>query len=975
LREQNTEESLNILSAKLGEPIEVGSDKPMLLTGRHGWLISGGAVDVFSVAVAHAEAVGSRKHLFRAETGQMLLGLGNTERPFGLVAVGTSGTRLIRIEPSKLDELLADSAQRAELSQLVDLWVGNLYHGFSKDVRPPTCQNLEPGETEASETENLRPEEQALWLRRQSGLPLLLGESALELDGEVWTPLAHHGWLEMPPESQIRAHDTGALLDQGLLRQSLDHFHDLYLDVVVLIAERTAAAERERLRLKTDADRMTLQGACELIAKTLTDREIRGETEDLVGAPGFDPLLAACRVVGNALDLAVKPALRAEGGVGRSDPLSAIARASRFRIRQVILREGWWRHDSGPMLGYTQDDKRPVALLPTRSGEGFIQHDPETGTEEPVTASVANRLEPFAFAFYRPFPQDKISLTGLVRFGFHGCRGELTVIGLMGLATGLLGFLTPMATREIFNEIIPGAARGELLQITLVLIAIAFATTMFNATGTLALVRLEGKTSASIQGAVWDRLLTLPVTFFRPFTAGNLASRAMSIETMRQVFSGQMVQALVTWVFSLFQFILLFYYSAELAWWAVLLIAIAVVVTLGVGQWQVVADREAGAIRNRLAGTVLQFLGNVSKLRIAGAEVRAFAVWARGFSRQRKHQYEVRSRANLLTTFNMAFPIATNILIYAMATPLLTDELSLPTGDFLAFMASFNISLRSMIAASDAINLGFRVVPLFEQAEPILETLPETEEANADPGRLEGNIDLHQVSFRYEEDGPTVLQDITLSIGAGEFVALVGPSGSGKSTLLRLLLGFEEPLSGSIYYGRQDLAGLDRHAVRTQIGVVLQNGRLLSGDIFSNIIGSSRSTLDEAWEAARMAGLDDDINAMPMGMHTVINEGGGTLSGGQRQRLMIARALVQRPRMLFFDEATSALDNRNQDIVTRSLDDLQATRIVIAHRLSTIKNADRIYVLDGGRIVESGDFEDLMEHGGVFRELAERQMA
>jgi ATP-binding cassette subfamily C protein len=372
---------------------------------------------------------------------------------------------------------------------------------------------------------------------------------------------------------------------------------------------------------------------------------------------------------------------------------------------------------------------------------------------------------------------------------------------------------------------------------------------------------------------------------------------------------------------------------------------------------------------------VLQFLSSISKLRVAGAEIQAFAVWAERFGQQRRHQLRSRTTANMLATFNAGLPLVCQLVIFALAASLLTSEQSLRTGDFLAFMAAFTICLNGMLQASQAIVRAAVVIPMYEHARPILTALPEVDSGKADPGQLSGSIEVQHLSFRYQEDGPLVLRDVSLQIDAGEFVALVGPSGSGKSTTLRLLLGFEEPEAGNIYYDGQEFSGLDRQAVRNQIGVVLQGGRLMAGDIFTNIVGSSLATMDDAWEAARMAGLDGDIEAMPMGMHTVISEGGGTFSGGQRQRLMIARALVRRPKMLYFDEATSALDNRTQSIVSKSLERMRASRIVIAHRLSTIQHADRIYVLDKGRVVETGTYDELISRKGPFYELAKRQLA
>ncbi|MGZ8975802.1 ATP-binding cassette domain-containing protein [Methylomagnum sp.] len=302
-------------------------------------------------------------------------------------------------------------------------------------------------------------------------------------------------------------------------------------------------------------------------------------------------------------------------------------------------------------------------------------------------------------------------------------------------------------------------------------------------------------------------------------------------------------------------------------------------------------------------------------------------------------------------------------------------HINIGTGDFLAFNAAFTQFLTAILGLGTALTTLLNAIPLYERAQPILHTLPEVDGAGATPGELRGAIELSRVNFSYSADGPQILKDIDLRIAPGEFVAFVGPSGSGKSTLFRLLLGFEVPTSGAVHYDGQDLAGLNVRALRRQLGVVLQNGKLMPGDIFTNIVGSAPLTLDDAWEAARLAGLDGDIRAMPMGMHTVIAEGASTLSGGQMQRLMIARALVGKPRVLLFDEATSALDNRTQEQVSQSLERLNATRVVIAHRLSTIANADWIHVFEQGRVVESGTYGELMERAGRFAELARRQLA
>jgi ABC-type bacteriocin/lantibiotic exporter with double-glycine peptidase domain len=366
-------------------------------------------------------------------------------------------------------------------------------------------------------------------------------------------------------------------------------------------------------------------------------------------------------------------------------------------------------------------------------------------------------------------------------------------------------------------------------------------------------------------------------------------------------------------------------------------------------------------------------------LRVAGAEARAFSVWAKDFAEQRRLAFKARSVENSLAVFNSAFPVVTSIFIFGVVTAMLSTsaqagEASLSTGSFLAFNAAFGQFLSAALQMSSVVVSLILIIPIYERAKPILEGEPEVDVARSDPGDLSGEIELSRVSFRYHDDGALVLDDVSLQARPGEFIAIVGPSGAGKSTVLRLLLGFEIAENGSVYYDHQDLAALDVQSVRRQIGVVLQNAQVLPGSIFENIVGTAPLGTEDAMEAAKMAGLDQDIEQMPMGLHTFIMEGGGTLSGGQRQRLLIARAVVGRPRILMFDEATSALDNRTQAHVSDSLGRLQTTRVVIAHRLSTIINADRIYVMDRGKVVEEGTYEELLEQGGLFTQLAQRQM-
>jgi ATP-binding cassette subfamily C protein len=744
-----------------------------------------------------------------------------------------------------------------------------------------------------------------------------------------------------------------------------------------------ALDERRRLRRRKELQQAALVSACNRLARTIDEGgsataaasatrggSVAADADDVADGP----LLAACRLVGAELGIAIVRPPRSATVAVRSDPIEVIAHASRIRSRRVMLRDAWWREDSGPLLGFRTEGRSPVVLRYS-AARGYLCLDPADGSEVRVDGTLADTLAPFAVIFYRSFPDAALSIRDVLRFGVYGCGNELRSVVAMTVLAALLGMIPPVATGIVFDSLIPGAQRSQLLEMTMILVVCAVSVALFQVVRGVALLRIEGKMGNAVQCAVWDRLLALPMSFFRPYTAGELAVRAMGIDGIRQLVSGSTVTATVAGVTSLGNYLLLFRYSARLALWATLLIATALAVTILGGYAQLSHQRGVAALQSSTSGVVLQLLTSISKLRVAGAEAHAFARWAARFAEQRRLQFRVRSVGNWVAAFNAGFPTAASMLVFWAALAPLTVAHTMRTGDFLAFMAAFGICLASVVTTSNAFLSMLLAVPLYEQAKPILVTPPEVDGAKEDPGELTGAVDIEHVSFRYEKDGPLVLRDITVHAKPGEFIAFVGPSGSGKSTVMRLLLGFESPEAGSIYYDGRELGGLDLRALRRQIGVVLQSGRLMTGDIYTNIVGSAPVPMEHAWEAARMAGFADDIRQMPMGMHTVISEGGGTLSGGQRQRLMIARAIVHRPCILLFDEATSALDNRTQAIVSASLEGLRATRIVVAHRLSTIMRADRIYVLQRGELVQCGSYGQLVHERGLFAELASRQIA
>ena len=657
-------------------------------------------------------------------------------------------------------------------------------------------------------------------------------------------------------------------------------------------------------------------------------------------------------------------------------------------VRRVTLEGAWWKHDQGALLAYRGEAKTPVALLPAGSRH-YDMVDPAAKEKCRVTKDVAAELHVQAVMVYRHFQDEPMTLKDVLLFAFRGRRHDMMAIWIIGLLSGLMALLLPMATGLIMDSIIPAGLRTALFQVSAGLLVAALGGLMYNVASAVAMLRLETQMDAAVQSAVWQRLLSLPATFFRQYSVGDLSSRAGGINQIRSLLTGSSLSSLISAVFSVFSLFLLFYYSAKLALIACALSLLSVSVTILVSWFNLRYQKQIMELQGKISGQVLQFITGISKLRVAGAEVRAFACWSRKFSQQRRLTVRMETINNGFQVFNSIFSVSCTLVIYGfVAWGLLMAEkegtlqasggegmvLSLSTGEFLAFNAAFGQFLGAMAQLGGIIIQLLQIAPLYNRCRCILEAEPECTEDKADPGVICGDVEVNSLTFRYSPESPNVLKNVTISVRPGEFIGVVGPSGSGKSTLLRLLLGFERPQAGGVFYDGKDLAELDPVLLRRQLGVVLQNGRLLAGDLFTNIVGSAPLSVEDAWDAARMAGLEEDIRNLPMGMHTYLTEGGGTFSGGQRQRLMIARALVHKPRIIYFDEATSALDNITQAAVNDALDRLDVTRIIIAHRLSTIRHADRIYVIDHGRVAECGSYDELMKQNGLFSQLAKRQL-
>lgn len=942
------------------QPIELNDPQQV-------WVVQSGSVAIFVVTISQDQA-GQRQYLCTINANEAIFGAIDDHQQLLAVPMGTAD--LLELDRNCWQALCQQQDPR------IQTWLNN-WLGYLAPIVA-----TQPFPTSALQTENTAHyslvDRQTLqvtemcWVEMQSGTACLQGMTDLPLTAEA-LPLPSTMWLSSIGNAQIATRPLSQIPPTDLLR-GLGRFHTCLFHSIQLSNTRQQQVELARLADRDQLNQQLTLATLETLAGTLPAAQQR------YGSVG-DPLLLVVKAVGRFLGMEIRPPAISDRAAVTQDPLAAIVRASRLRKRRVLLRGEWWKQDNGALVAYTKDDQQPIALLPTKN-HSYEIFNPNFPRLQPVNEKLAATISPVAYMFYRSLPARAMRAIDILKFGLQGRQKDLLAIAFTGVAVALLGLVIPHATLIIMDSAIPDSDRGLLLQIGLGLLVTAVGTALFQLSQGFSLLRLETTTDHATQAGVWDRLLNLPVSFFRQYTTGDLQSRVSSVSAIRRQLSGRNLVNLVGSVFTLFYLAQLFYYSYELALLAVGVAIVTLVVTTVAGLLLLAKVRPLLEIKGEIFGQTVQLINGIAKLHIAGAEERAFAAWSKNFARQVKLELSTQAIEDFVVLFNTVMPIATSGLLFWFAIRMLdrpqapgAEAITFSLGTFLAFNAAFGRFTQGTTLLSNTVTEVLQVIPQWQRTQPILQSVPEIDLTKADPGRLTGRISIDHVTFRYQLDAPLILDNISIHAAPGEFIALVGASGSGKSTILRLLLGFETPQTGAVFYDGQDLAGLDVDAVRRQFGVVLQNGQLTAASIFENITGSGLTTLDEAWAAARMAGLAADIENMPMQMHTMVSEGGGNISGGQRQRLLIARALVHKPRILLFDEATSALDNTTQAIVSKSLEQLQVTRVVIAHRLSTIQNADRIYVLQSGRIIQQGKFNELAtDNSGLFARLMARQM-
>jgi NHLM bacteriocin system ABC transporter ATP-binding protein len=664
-----------------------------------------------------------------------------------------------------------------------------------------------------------------------------------------------------------------------------------------------------------------------------------------------------------------KPSELPESITDPDEQLDYCLRPHGMMRRTVELKKGWYKDAYGPILAFRKDDGSPVALLPGTI-TGYTYKDPATGKKIRLNAETEQLFDADAICFYRPLPLKKLGIPDLLLY-MKRCVSisDILMIVFAAISVSGVGLLIPRLTRALTGPVLLSGSGSALIGLAICMVCVSLSMQLFSSVSAMVSSRLSSKTSLGVQASMMMRLMSLPASFFRQYSPGELKSRSMSVNQLCSMLMSMVMTTGLTSLTSLLYVTQIFRFAPALVVPSLLIVLVTVGFSVVTTFVQIGINRKRMEHAAKESGMSYAMISGIQKLKLSGAEKRSFAKWLNLYAEGAELTYNTPMFLRANTAISSGISLISTIILYYLAV-----KSGMNPSTYFAFTAAYGSLMGAFSTLAGTAMTAAQIQPILEMAEPFLKTVPETQEKKEIVTNIHGSVELSHISFRYDEDSPYILNDLSLKIRPGEYVAIVGRTGCGKSTLMRLLLGFEKPEKGAIYYDGKDIESLDLGSLRRKIGTVMQQSGLFQGDIYSNIVLTAPGlSIDEAWDAAEKAGIADDIRAMPMGMYTMVSEGGGGISGGQKQRLMIARAIAPKPKLLFFDEATSALDNKTQRQVSEALDAMGCTRVVIAHRLSTIRHCDRILVLDGGTIVEDGSYDVLIEKGGFFADLVARQ--
>jgi NHLM bacteriocin system ABC transporter ATP-binding protein len=949
------------------------------------WWVEGDGGDLFLVDKDHPNFIPA--FVLEILPGELLFSSGIQKKAqFSFFLLSPREISLRKLSLTTLiSEIHHSFTEELSFVKLFDRWVGRLLSLLLPQNLETATHFFKLEDEVHAETEEIlalekpylpEDKDKIVWFEIREGVVELQGEVSETLTKEQKAfPLILSFTIQATSSLTATSLPTEKVLLKPDFVEILTNFHDMFFSVFARKKQKHLEATLAKMQKKRVQEEEQYSEAFYKLGSVLNPNLTAAPTQE------GSSLLKACDLIGQQMGIKMNPAT--SRALSPEEEVREICSNSNIYFRRVSLKKQfWWKRGVDSMLAFRKSTGAPVALILTKKREYQVV-DPVDKTTVQASSALAEDLEENAYVFYAGFSSKIVRFRDFLYTVFKRNRHEFFTLIFVAIAGGILNLFTPFAMQTLFDAFTFGQDFTLLTQLTFGLLLVAFSGAIFAITKNYAILRIEGISKIQITASIWSRVLSLPAFFFRKVSSGNLMNNMMFFEGIRAKISANAVKICFDVAYCFFYLILMFYYSLTFTGLGIGLMFLAMLIYSGCIWVQLKLMNESVRLSSVIQGIVVQIISGIPKIRVAGAESRFFAKWGDLFSQKKRIDMKIQYASGIQSLVFRLFPMVSTAVLFSVALLIFTDQaqtnlagvttLPISLGTFIGFNTAYSLFITSCLEIYETCFALSVIIPNWKQAKFIVEEPTEAKPERVQSVKLKGEVVLDHVSFRYNKEGDWTVHDINLVANPGEMVAVVGPSGCGKSTLVRMLLGFEVPEIGEVLYDDIDLKDLDLRQVRRQTGVVLQNAGVLAGSLYDNIVGAGTYTPEQIERAIKLSAFDQDLAHLPMGLSTILPMGGSSFSGGQRQRLYLARALISSPKILILDEATSALDNRTQETVSANLEKIEVTRIVIAHRLSTIMHADRIYVMDAGRVIEVGTFQELVEKNGLFAEMLKRQ--